>query len=227
MSADDPSDPTMENLMDLHQEIARSSIRTSEPGIITAYDKDTQRASVQLAIKSAHVDEEDNRVSEAVAEINDVVVAFMGNARGRITWPVAVGDTCLVLFCSSSLSQWLYQGGIVDPDSDHRHDVSDAICIVAGHDFAHVPTDAPDDAVVVHSEKILLGSSAATDPVALQSDLQAFADGIDAQIVIKAGIVLAGGPPAVQAASDLSALNAVRSALPMGWPVCSQKVKAE
>ncbi len=216
MPADEPREPTLENLMDLHRDSVRSSMRTTEPGIITAYDAAKQRASVQLVIKSAHIDEFGDRVAQIVSEINDVPVAFLGNARGRITWPVAVGDTCVVWFVSSSISQWLYQGGIVDPDSDHKHDISDAICMVACHDFAHVPTDAPMDSVCVHCEKILLGSSAASKFVALHEEFSALVD------------IISGWTPAANDGGAALKLrfDSYRTDHP-SWPTGSTKVKVE
>ena len=52
---------------------------------------------------------------------------FPGAGGYRITFPVAEGDTGLLLFAESSLDKWLVSGGTVDPEDDRRHDLTDAV----------------------------------------------------------------------------------------------------
>lgn len=193
MAVDDPREPTLANLLALHREATLKSIRGNQPGIITAYDSATQRASVQLALEDAYRGEQSERISEPQPEIHDVPVTFLGTTGGRITWPVAIGNTCIVWQISRSMAKWLNIGGVVDTEDDRTHDISDAFCMVAGHDFAHVPTDAPTDAIVTHG-MTKLGASSGTQKTFRADDfLSAFGTLIDS-IGTAVGGITGGGP---------------------------------
>lgn len=163
---DSPRDPTLEALGSLLRDVVLEAISTSQPGRITAYDADTQIASVLPMVKRAHISEDDVRVTEAQPEIHSVPVMFWGTKRGRITWPVDVGDLCLVFHMSVSISRFLLTGQLVDPGNDRRHDINDAVAVVGLADFTSALTPAPKDAIVLHAGdgvKIKLGGVSGTE----------------------------------------------------------------
>lgn len=166
MSADVPRDPALETVLELLGEQIVYGLRTHLPGMITTYDAAKQRATVKLLVKDGHVGESSEREAISLPEVSDAIVMFVGPKNGRWTYPVAKGDLCLVSFCSSSIEVWRQVGGEVDPRDDRRHDISDAVAIVGLHHFADVPTTAPLDAVVLHSQiTIKLGEPAAAQSV--------------------------------------------------------------
>jgi hypothetical protein len=220
--ADDPRDPSLENVLELMREVTLDGVRVMLPGRITTYDPVKQRASVQPLVKHRHVAEDgETIVAEVLPVIHDCPVVFCGTSRGRITWPVAAGDTCEIRFASSSISSWVASGGIVDPGDDRHHDLSDAVVFVGLHDFAHVPTDAPTDALVVHATGgtvIKLGSSSASQAVVVQSALGDFMAALAA--AIPGAGVGAGALTSLQ--TQLGLLNGGT-----GWKARTSKVKAE
>jgi hypothetical protein len=172
---DEPRDPTLETLLDLHREVLLEGVHVMMPGRIVSYDATLQKADVQPLVKGRHFGEDgETLVVQPMPVVQGCPVVFCGRAGGRITWPVAVGDTCELRCSSVALARWLKSGGLVDPGDDRRHDLADAICQVGLHDFAHVPTDAPTDAVVIHVSggvTIKLGSSSASKAPAFNDDL--------------------------------------------------------
>lgn len=223
---DEPREPQLESLLDLAIENALSITRTMLPGKVVSFDSARQKASVQILIKEAHLDEFDNRVSEVVAELSDVPVWFNGGSTGRITVPVLAGDYGMIVFASRSIARWKLKGGIIDPGDDRRHDVSDCVFVPGLHDFAHVPTTAPTDAIVTHGQTRLGGPDATSTGarVALRSDLElikpAILAGIDGQIAS-----LTPGLPGT--ATEIADLTALRADISANWPVCATKVRAE
>lgn len=172
--ADEPRDPDLEAVLDLFREKLLERIRTKLPGTITAYDPATQLASAQPAIQERKLAEDgETLTAEPLPASHRCVVVFPRGAKGGLTYPVAVGDPCVILYCSSSIARYVAggastTGGQVDPGDDRHHDLSDAIVIVGGHPAGAPPTDAPTDAVVLHAAagiKVKLGSSAAAQPV--------------------------------------------------------------
>lgn len=218
--SDDPHNISLEAVLGAHAEQILDGINTCMPAQIVEYDKDTQRATVQPLVKKSHIQEDDTELVEPLPRIHDVIVMHFGPSRGRITFPVKAGDTCLLFFTSCSIAAWSTGGGgMVDPKDPRRHDISDAVAIVGLHSFGSVPTDAPDDAVVVHAAAgvtVKLGSSGASDGAVRKSDLDALVTGLDARIV-----ALTAGLPAT--ATELASVQAFRDAIPPGWPTASEK----
>jgi phage baseplate assembly protein V len=118
---------------------------------------------------------------------------------------------------------------VLFPGGDRGHPL-----VVAVADRRHRPTDGQPGEVVMYSDEgdqirlargnvialsttgeVRLGSTGASDPVALRSDLLLLWDAI-----------LAGINGAVEGDGGAAALTALRTALGAGWPQCSAKVKA-
>lgn len=217
---DEPRDLALEHLLELAHRHFVDGLRTSLPGKIVSYDADKQSASVQVQVQHGEVIAGD-RVAAPLPILNDVIVVFLGGgSRARRTWPVKAGDTCWVMWASSSIAAWRVQGGTtpIDPADDRRHHIADAVCIVGAHSFADVPTDAPTDAVVEHLDDgvvMKIGSSSASKAPAWNDDLSALAG------------VLSGVSPGPGSGDSLvAALSAFFLANP-GFPVGPQKIKIE
>ena len=109
----------------LKREIA-SSLFCALPGIVESFDASAQTVCVYPALKRR------NRKGEAVALplLRDVPVFFPGGRTSGITWPVARGDECLLIFADSAIDGWFESGEAEAPASERRHDLSDAFAFV-------------------------------------------------------------------------------------------------
>lgn len=203
--SDVPRDPELEHLFELYGEVLKAQLRVALPGKITEYDATKQRGSVKVLVKDSHVDAAQKRVATSVPEIHGVPIMQLGPPRGRITFPIAVGDLCWVMFASSSIVQFLLKGGEVDPKSDRHLDINDAVALVGLHSFASIPTTAPTDAVVVHAGdgvKVKLGGPSGTESTLMADTLKTAIDALTAGI--KAGLVAAGNTSVGGAAIGLA-----------------------
>lgn len=167
-----------------------ADVRVSLPGIVRSYDAGTQRADVQPAIRDGYLDEAGDRQTEDLPIVAEVPVVFPGAGSASITWPLAAGDEVLLVFSSSSLDRWLSRGGVVDPEDDRRHDLTDAVAI-PGLRHGALPGAAIGAGVVVRSADIQLGSSAAADPVIRKSDLDAVIAQLNSHV--HSGVSTGGG----------------------------------
>ncbi len=150
---------------------AMSGIRVALPGRVESYDPTTQRASVKPLIQDGYYDEAGERQTDPLPIVTDVPVAFQGSGTAFQSFPVSVGDTVLLVFCSSSIDKWLVQGGEVDPEDDRRHHLSDAVAIPG---FRSGPFVTDPAAWVISADLLKLGSKDANDPVIRKSDLAGF-----------------------------------------------------
>src|SRR6266702_894931 len=86
---------------------ALESVHTAIPASVTKYDAATQKADVQPLVKMAYEDEDGNRQAVNLPVVTSCPVQFPGGAGLTIVFPIAVGDTGLLVFSEASLDKWL------------------------------------------------------------------------------------------------------------------------
>jgi hypothetical protein len=57
-------------------------------------------------------------------------VHFPGGGGYVLTFPVAAGDECLLVFGERAIGGWFQNGGVQEPDDHRFHDLSDAFALV-------------------------------------------------------------------------------------------------
>lgn len=147
------------------------------PARVERFDPATNEIDAKPIIRDPHVDIEGTATLENLGVIPGVPLVQFGAGGMRITLPVTVGDTVLLVFCRRSLDKWKARGGDdVDPGDTRIHHYSDAVAIPGILPFSApwtgVETDAmtlgKDGGIQIHitEDDILLGGAAATDPAA-------------------------------------------------------------
>ncbi|WP_347252901.1 Gp138 family membrane-puncturing spike protein [Leminorella grimontii] len=102
-----------------------TQLRVAMPGIVQSFDADAVTCVVQPAI----------RCSDGLKPVNlpllvDVPVSFQRGGGVTLTFPIAPGDECLVVFADRCIDFWWQSGGIQDPVDQRMHDIADAFAIV-------------------------------------------------------------------------------------------------
>ncbi len=115
------------------------NMRTTYPGTIMAFDPVTQFAKVQIAREQFYNGFETYYEEVESPILVDVPVHFPQCGGYSLTFPIKVGDSCLVIFCEKGISHWTYEGktkigkfeGRV-PKAEYfrKHNVNDSMCIV-------------------------------------------------------------------------------------------------
>jgi hypothetical protein len=98
-------------------------IHTCLPGQIEVYDGIV--ATVKPLISKLYLD----NIIEPLPIIDSVPVVFPSSATFQMTFPLAKGDGCLILFSERGLDTWIASGVDVPPINRRKFDLSDAICI--------------------------------------------------------------------------------------------------
>lgn len=105
-------------------------LHTATPARVVSYDATKQRAKVQVQLKR-EFENSDGTVKELrVAPILDVPILFPRAGGYSLTFPVAAGDPCLIVFLERDASGWQKTGQESVPPSARRHDYSDAVAIL-------------------------------------------------------------------------------------------------
>ena len=98
------------------------------PGIIESYDRATQTAKVQPALKRTYVD--DRIVNLPI--INRVPIIFPRSGGTHIHFDLKKGDYVTLIFSQRSLDLWKEKGGLVSPNDPRKFHLSDAYGIPGG-----------------------------------------------------------------------------------------------
>lgn len=166
--------PTIAGVIEGYLEDLSDRLCVAIPARVERYDAATQKIDAQPLVKKRYRNEEDETVTERAQVVSNVPLVFPGAGDWSITFPVAVGDTVLLVYADRSLDTWLSEGGEIDPGDDRQHHATDAIAIPGLRSFK-----APSSGVST-SHMVLGKPGAASDAVALatavRDELQAFKD---------------------------------------------------
>lgn len=95
-------------------------------GIIQSYNAATKTANIQIVFSRV---KNDGTVSYYPQLLTCPVVTLQGGGYS-MQFPIAVGDTCLILFSDRNIDAWYASGGQQPPPNGRLHDLSDAIALV-------------------------------------------------------------------------------------------------
>jgi hypothetical protein len=102
---------------------------TALPGIVESFNADALTCTVQPAIKANVRSPDGSTQWVALPLLLDVPVTFPRGGGCTLTFPIAKGDECLVVFSSRCIDAW-WQSGDVQVQSELRmHDLSDGFAI--------------------------------------------------------------------------------------------------
>jgi hypothetical protein len=122
----DKQTPTLPELIKLYIKHELSNVHVALPGEILKYDAAARRAEIQLLVKRRYPD----GTFASYAPLINVPVQFPSGGGALLSFPIAKGDQCLVIFNEASISEWSLLGIETEPRSKRRHSVNDAIALV-------------------------------------------------------------------------------------------------
>jgi hypothetical protein len=129
--------PTLADVARAAAENAVAELHVAVPARVERVDLAKGIIDAKPLVKDRRYDRDGQPQAISVAVVSNVPLVFPGAGGFRVTFPVAVGDTVLLVFSERSLDLWLVQGGEVDPLDDRRHHLSDAVAIPGLRDFGH------------------------------------------------------------------------------------------
>ena len=119
-----------------------SSVYTAIPGVVKKITGNI--ADIQPAVSK-------NGVSLPV--LPDVPIVFPASSKGGFVFEVAKGDSVLLIFCSSSIDEWLAGNGKEsDTDDPRRFDITDAVAIPGLFSLGSVPKLGTTDGCIMSHE---------------------------------------------------------------------------
>jgi len=158
VSTDDDAADTLrdEELAATHDDVLEAKIRdrlkevhVALPGFIQSFDATKQTAVVQPAINRIWIADDDGNGggSIPIPLCSDVPVQFPRGGNGILTFPVAAGDECLLVFAERAIDNWWANGGKQDPSEFRMHDYSDGFALLGFSSVPRVVTNISTDGV--------------------------------------------------------------------------------
>ncbi|WP_334016396.1 Gp138 family membrane-puncturing spike protein [Burkholderia cepacia] len=105
-------------------------IWTALPGVIESFDAGAQTCVVQPTIKIPIRANDGTVVTAALPPVVDCPVQFPSGGNCTLTFPVAPGDECLLVFASRSVDAWWQSGGVQEQAALRMHDLSDGFALL-------------------------------------------------------------------------------------------------
>lgn len=139
-----------------HRKIVQAllaNVWTAMPGYIVDFDAATCTATVQLGVQAIISSPDGTSQNAPITVLPDVPVVFPRGGGCALTFPVAAGDECLVVFGARSCGSWKQSGGAqVQSAPGRMHSLSDGFAIMGASSQAKPLASISTSATQLRSE---------------------------------------------------------------------------
>lgn len=209
-----PADPNLKDVLDQLKRNIFLNLACHHVGTVQSFDKDKQTATATINYKKTRYRLNSSTETYQPVLIDypilaDCPVVFLGGGKSAMTFPVAKGDECLVLFNDRDIDNWFKGGNGAPVATPRAHSISDGIILVGVRSLANVLTSFDDTRAVLRNDKAMVGVGAslvkiANDQYTLNTLLQNLVTEIKNLVTATAAITVTGvttgggisGPPA-------------------------------
>lgn len=119
-------EPKLEDLFTVFGRKLKIDFNCVKIGTIQSIDYATMTASIQIVFQKQMRDGS----YQKIPVLTDCPVFTPQGGGFSLQFPIAVGDTALVLFADRNIDNWFVSGGVMPPANGRLHALSDAIAIV-------------------------------------------------------------------------------------------------
>ena len=170
------------------------SLNCATIGIVQSFNPAKQTAEIKIAFQRVV----GNEIKDYPLLVDCPVVVLAGGA-GRLTFPIAAGDSCLVLFADRNIDAWFSTGSVVVPASQRAHSLADGIALVGIRNLSNAIGDYSESAVELQNNGAKLS---------LDTELAELTSGAGASISLDSKVGISN-----ESGSLLSAIDGLMTAL--------------
>jgi hypothetical protein len=124
-------------------------VHVSLPARVVSYSASSQTATVRPMIPRVLRDSVGERVVEGLPLIPNVPICFPRGGGFFCSFPLAVGDTVMLVFAERSLDRWRSTGEVVDPADTRTHSLAGAWAYPGGFPTGDELDDADASSMVI------------------------------------------------------------------------------
>lgn len=189
-------------------------------GRITAFHAATHTADVQVLFQRVLK----TGVVASYPKLQNCPVFTLQGGGASVQLPIAVGDTCLLLFADRNLDSWYLNGNEQPPLDGRLHDLSDGVALVGlnwAADTTLPPPSATEARLILKDGTTKVGlqagkitvQNATQDLLTVLTNLTTALATLNAAIAAMTTASITGGVPQAAAAANAAAITAVNTAL--------------
>jgi hypothetical protein len=153
-------EPKLEDIFNVFMRKLKIDVNCVKIGTIQSVDYTTMTASIQIAFQQQMRD----GTYQKIPPLADVPLFTLQGGGYSLQFPIAVGDTALVVFADRNIDNWFKAGGVMPPADGRLHALSDAIALVGLNALAANSKLSPSPS----STEVRLVDRAGTTKVGLQ-----------------------------------------------------------
>ncbi len=194
--------PTLAEILNALRDGIMRDARVSLPGRVESFDAESNTADVQPMVKET-VENDDGTTSQVSLPIlTGVPIMFPSGGGLRITFPIAKGDTVLLVFADRSIDAFLAQGAESSPADQRRHSLSDAVAIPSLVSSNRAWTNIEAGVITLgtdsgsNSDFVALAAKVKSEISALRDTVNTALSALSGHTHVVTGIQTAGSPPA-------------------------------
>lgn len=173
-------------------------------GEITAFNPATQTASVQIMSNI-----ETQTQTYRYPLLTDCPVFVLSGGGGCITMPIAVGDSCLVLFNDRYMDDWFATGIECTPSSNRTHSLSDGLVLVGFRNLSNSIAGYDSNELQIRNGPGRITISPSNGKLSMSNDLGSMHNALNkvVQALTALNTVKSGGTAAVQIGAAQAAID--------------------
>lgn len=138
------TEPRLSDLMNLLQTNIFLSLNCHAIATVQSFDDATQTISATINYKKSYETVANDGSTKLTFKdypiLIDVPVIILGGGAANLTFPIAKGDECLILFNDRDIDNWFQSGQITGPASGRLHSFADGVALVGLNSMANVIT---------------------------------------------------------------------------------------
>jgi hypothetical protein len=136
-----PTQARLKDLLDYFGKYLKIQFNCHHIATIQTFDPLTQTATVTINYSKTFLQADKGIISTALNQyppIDDVPVIFLGGGDANLTFPVGVGDECILLFNDRDIDNWFSGSTSTPPNTARLHSFTDAVALVGLRSLANV-----------------------------------------------------------------------------------------
>ncbi|WP_257819830.1 Gp138 family membrane-puncturing spike protein [Burkholderia glumae] len=130
----------------------RAQAWTALPGIIESYDPGAQTVAIQAGLKVPVRAGDGTLTTVELPQLVDCPAQFPSGGNSTLTFPVARGDECLVVFASRCIDAWWQSGGVQELADTRMHSLSDGFALLGFRSQPRVLTNVSTTSAQLRSD---------------------------------------------------------------------------
>lgn len=148
-----PIPPNLQTLLAALKREIKKEINCAKVGVIQSFDAATQTAVIEIAqLQVTSISADGTQTLSPYPLLANVPVYFPAGGGFTMTFPIAAGDECLVVFNDRQIDNWLANGAGLAPTIGRIHDLSDGFAYVGVRSAPRALADVSTTAAQLRSD---------------------------------------------------------------------------